>query len=317
MILFVILLAFVYAVVIGANDAANSFGNWVGARIGKVIIGMLLCGLFAIFGAVAEGHKVTKTIGSGIIPSSYLTAEMAAIGIIGAILWVAIVTYFGLPISATHSVVGGIAGLGLAMAAPVNWLVLKKIVICWLATPTASCLIAYLTFSFVLFIIKKLKIHKEFSKLSKYLITVSSCYVAYTWGANDVGNAVALISTAKVLPLKLSLFIGGVGICIGVVLFGSKVAITVGCNITRITPTMGVCSDIATAMVVHFFTQLKIPVSTTHALVGAIVGLGLVRGARIVNFKIIRDIVFAWVITPVVSGLISFCVYHIFRICKG
>lgn len=313
MILFSIgILAVIYAVAIGANDAANSFGDWVGvigARTRQVVKGMFLCGLCALLGAVVEGHKVSKTIGSGIVPSAYLTIEVAIIGLIGAILWVFLATYFGLPISTTHSVVGGIAGLGIAMASPISWQVLKKIVICWLATPIGAGLIAYTVFLSLVFILKKFRFERQFSKICKWLIVVSSCYTAYTWGANDVGNATALLSASKAVSMKTAVFLGGLGILLGAVLFGSKVAITVGCNITRLTPAMGVCTDVATALTVHFFTQLKIPVSTTHALVGAIIGLGLARRSQVVNFKIARDIAIAWVITPLVSGIISFLVY--------
>ncbi|MEW6556929.1 MAG: inorganic phosphate transporter [Elusimicrobiota bacterium] len=315
MILFCIGLAVVYAVAIGANDAANSFGDWVGvigARTRQVVRGMFLCGLCALLGAILEGHKVSKTIGSGIVPAAYLTIEVVLLGLIGAIFWVFLATYFGLPISTTHSVVGGIAGLGLAIASPINWQILKKIVICWIATPTGAGLIAYTVFLSLVFILKKFQFEKQFSKICKWLIVVTSCYTAYTWGANDVANATALLSASKVVSVKTAVFLGGCGILTGAVLFGSKVAITVGCSITRLTPAMGVCSDIATALTVHFFTQLKIPVSTTHALVGAIIGLGLVRKSQVVNFRIARDIVIAWVITPLVSGIISFFVYKMY-----
>lgn len=313
LIIIIIILSFAYGLAIGANDAANSFADWIGARVGKVMTGMLLCGGFALLGAMLEGGKVSKTIGSGIINPAHLTLTVAMLGLIGAILWVFIATYFGLPISTTHSVVGGIAGLGIAMTIPLNWIILKKIVICWFATPTGSCIFAFFIFSFLLFIIRKLKIQKGFAKISKILLTLTSCYVAYTWGTNDVANATALVSASKALPVNLAVLIGGAGMFLGAVLWGAKVASNVGFNITRITPIMGICADLSAAITIHFFTQFGIPVSTTHALVGAIVGVGLVRGSKMINLKIAKDIAIAWVITPVVSGLISFCLYYIVK----
>lgn len=309
----IIILSFGYGLAIGANDAANSFADWIGARVGRVMTGMFLCGGFALLGAIVEGGKVSKTIGKGIVSPEYLTVEVAMIGIIGAILWVFLATYFGMPISTTHSIVGGVAGLGMAMAVPVNWIILKKIVICWFATPTGACLIAIFIFTFLIFIIKKLKIQESFDKISKVLLTLTSCYVAYTWGTNDVANATALVSSSGALPIKMAVLIGGIGMFLGAVLFGAKVASNVGFNITRITPAMGICADLSAAITIHFFTQIKIPVSTTHALVGAIVGVGLVRGSKMVNLRIARDIAIAWVITPVVSGIVSFCLYHVVK----
>jgi len=306
----IIICSVIYAVSIGANDAANSFADWIGAKIGKPVYGMFLCGGFALLGAFLEGGKVSKTIGSGIIDSSHLTMTVAMIGIAGAILWMIVATYFGMPISTTHSVVGGVAGLGLAMGVSLKWIVLKKIVICWIFTPTAAFIIAFSAYSLLIKFLAELKIHSEFEKISKALLTLTSCWVAYTWGANDVGNSVALVIGSKALPAKTACVIGGAGIFIGAVLFGWKVSQTVGFSITRITPVMGICADISTALVIHFFTRLSIPVSTTHALVGAVFGIGLVQGRKFVNFKIGRDIATAWIVTPVVSGAISFCLYY-------
>ncbi|MBI5573444.1 MAG: inorganic phosphate transporter [Elusimicrobia bacterium] len=309
----IIICSIIYAVSIGANDAANSFGDWIGARIGKPIYGMFLCGGFALLGAFLEGGKVSKTIGSGIIDSSYLTLTVAIIGIAGAILWVILATYFGMPISTTHSIVGGIAGLGLAMGVSINWTVLKKIVVCWLFTPTASFIMAFLVYGFLIKFLTKLKVYDKFEKISGVLLTLTSCYVAYTWGANDVGNSVALVIGSGVLSVKTACVIGGLGIFVGAVLFGWKVSQTIGFEITRITPVMGICSDISTALIIHFFTQFKIPVSTTHALVGAVFGIGFAQNRKLVNLKIGRDIATAWIVTPIVSGVISFCLYYVVK----
>ena len=297
---------------IGANDAANSFGTWIGARIGKVKTAMILCGSCALAGALLEGWKVSKTLGEGIIPSGFLTVKAAAIGMIGMGLWMFLASYFGLPVSSSHSVVGSIAGVGLALKAPVNWGSMQKIVICWFTTPTGACLLGFLIFSFLWFTLTKFHWERGFSRASKILMTISSCYVAYSWGANDVGNSVALLSTSKILPIFLACIIGGLGMFLGAITFGSRVAENVGFNITRLTKVMAICANLATALTVHFFTYLKMPVSTSHAIVGAVIGVGLARGVMGINLKLIKDIIFAWVLTPVLTGVISFILISIF-----
>ncbi len=310
-----------YGVAIGTNDAANSFGDWIGARVGKPRFGLLLCGIFAFIGAVLEGGKVMKTIGGGIVPQKYLLPEIAMVGVISAIMWVFIASWFGMPVSTTHSVVGSVGGIGLSLILfqqmPIddfNFKVVFKIILSWLTTPTGSMAISFILSVIVLNVIKNFSLERPAQKIAKIFLTFSSSYVAYTWGANDVANSVALLSASGIVSSKTAVIIGGTSIAIGAIFFGYKVAETVGLKITRLTPVLGVCADISTALTIHFFTELRMPVSTTHALVGAIFGVGFARGVNIVNFKIMKDIVLAWVLTPVVSGFVTFLVFTIFKL---
>lgn len=319
-VLIAIVLSIIYGIAIGTNDAANSFGDWIGAKVGPVRLGLILCGLFAFLGAFLEGGKVIKTIGGGIVPKTYLTTEVAIIGIVAAIVWVFLASSLGMPISTTHSAVGGVGGIGLALiffkkmpASDFNIRVIKNIVICWLTTPTGAALVSFIIGYIVLSFVKTTKLHREATNFSKILLTLSSSYVAYTWGANDVANSVALLAGANIVSMKTACIIGGLSIAFGTIFFGHKVAETVGFKITNINPIMGVCADLSCAFTIHFFTQIKMPVSTTHALVGAIVGVGLARGINIVNFKILKDIIFTWILTPVICCLITFFIYTIFK----
>jgi PiT family inorganic phosphate transporter len=314
-----LILSVFYGIVIGQNDAANSFGAWIGSRVGKVRTGLILCGASALAGAFFEGGKVIKTIGGGIVPASYLTHEIAVIGIIASILWVFLASNWGLPISTTHSAVGGIGGIGAALilfgkmpASSMNLLVVRNIIICWLTTPIGSMILAFIIARIVLRLIVYFPSERKVNQVSKILLTISSSYVAYTWGANDVANSVALLVGSHIMTVHAACILGGVTIAIGAILLGHKVAETLGFGITDLTPLLSVCADISTAITIHFFTEFKIPVSTTHAIVGSIVGVGLARGVNIVNFKMIRDIVFAWGLTPILTFSITFIVYVVF-----
>lgn len=309
-----VILSLIYGFSIGANDAANSFGTWIGTRIGKIKTGMILCGSFALAGALLEGYKVSKTIGSGIIPQEYITIEIAIIGLVSSILWVMAASLLGLPISTTHSIVGAVAGLGFAILAPVKLDALRNIVICWVTTPTGSFIIAFLIFSLLNFILKITNFEEQFIKIGRIFLTLTSCYVAYTWGANDVANATALISASNILTPRMACFIGGAGMLLGTVILGYKVAITVGFNVTRLDTIMGICANLATAITIHIFTELHMPVSTSHAIVGAVFGVGLVKGKNLVNLKIVREIVFTWMVTPIFTGVLSIIIFHMVKI---
>lgn len=315
-----IVLSVIYGIAIGTNDAANSFGDWIGAKVGKVRVGLTLCGVFALLGAVLEGGKVVKTIGGGIVPKMYLTPEIAIVGVLAAMLWVFMASSLGFPISTTHSVVGGVGGIGLGLvlfgkmsSSEFNLKVVKNIIICWLSTPTGAALMGFVFAYIVLYVIRKGKIHRSATTFSKVLLTISSSYVAYTWGTNDVANSVALVAGSGIVSSKMACVIGGVSIAVGAIVFGKKVAETVGFKIANINPITGVCADLACAFTIHIFTNLKMPVSTTHALVGAIAGVSFARGINIVNFKMLRDIIFAWILTPVICCIITFLLFLFFH----
>ncbi len=315
-----IVLSVIYGLVIGQNDAANSFGDWIGARVADVRIGLLLCGTFAFLGAFLEGGKVIKTIGGGIVPQIYMTNEIAFVGMIAAILWVFLASRYGLPVSTTHAAVGGIGGIGLALIVfgnmpqeAFNMKILLNIFICWISTPTTAMLLAFCGGYVILRFIKKFRLEQKIALPAKIMLTISSSYVAYTWGANDVANAMALLFGSNVLPAKAACAIGGASIAIGAIFLGRRVAETVGFQILRLTPIIGVIADFSAAITIHAFTQLEMPVSTTHALVGAIFGVGLAKGANLVNFKTIREIVIAWVLTPVITFAITFSVYFVYE----
>ncbi len=140
------------------------------------------------------------------------------------------------------------------------------------------------------------------------LIILSGCYVAYSWGANDVANATGLIAGAGVLSPRMSVIFGGLAIALGIMTWGYKVIETIGGEITHLLPIMAFSAQLASAINVHIYTVFGIPVSTSHSIVGAIFGVGLVRGTRFLNLRIIREIIICWLATPFVSGIISFLV---------
>lgn len=321
MLLLVLLILLMGAAVgwsIGANDAANSLGTAVGSRVLTLKQAIVLIVIFGFLGAYLQGVYVTKTIGRGIIPldqlEKHVSMYVALVAIFAACAWVALATYWKMPISTSHSIVGAVAGAGLAIGAPVKWKMLLDIFICWIFTPIGAAVLGYIFFRLLQNLFYRFLPRKYIKPVVFFLVIASGCYVAYTWGANDVANATGVISGVGVLSPKMSIIFGGVAIVIGIMTWGYKVIETVGSEITRLLPIMALSAQLASAMNVHVYTLFGIPVSTSHSIVGAICGVGLVRGIRVLNFRIMKDMILCWLATPFISGVISYVSLQVIRI---
>ncbi|MFH0739283.1 MAG: anion permease [Candidatus Omnitrophota bacterium] len=295
---------------IGANDAANSLGPAVGSKVLNLRQAIILIVIFGFLGATLQGSHVVKTIGKGIVPINSLPKDvalyLALIATFAACAWVVLATYWKMPISTSHSIVGAVAGAGLAIGAPVKWRVLLDIFLCWIFTPIGAAILGYIFYRVFKNIFYRI-IPRRYLKVSfTVLIILSGCYVAYSWGANDVANATGVIAGAGVLDARTSIIFGGLAIVLGIMTWGYKVIETIGSEITSLLPIMAFSAQLASAINVHIYTVFGIPVSTSHSIVGAIFGVGLVRGVRVVNVRVMREIIICWLATPFVTGVISF-----------
>ncbi len=297
---------------IGANDAANSLGPAVGSRVLTLKRAIILIAVFGFLGAFLQGSYVTKTIGKGIVPMHELDKNIAIyvalVACFAACAWVVLATYWKMPISTSHSIVGAVAGAGLAIGAPVKWKVLGDIFLCWIFTPVGAAILGFVFYAIFKNIFYRVISRRYIKIIMSILVISSGCYVAYSWGANDVANATGVIVGANIISPKISVIIGGAAIVLGIVTWGYKVIETIGSEITNLLPIMAFSAQLASAINVHVYTVFGIPVSTSHSIVGAIFGVGLVRGVRMLNVRIMREIAICWLATPFVSGLISFLV---------
>jgi len=298
---------------IGANDAANSLGTAVGCKALTLRQAIILIVVFGFLGAFLQGGYVTKTIGKGIVPIDQLSKDLglylALVAMFSACAWVVLATYWRMPISTSHSIVGAVAGAGLSIGAPVRWKALLDIFICWIFTPVGAAVLGYIIYRLLKNSFYRVIPRKYLKFVITVLIIISGCYVAYTWGANDVANTTGVIAGVGVLTPKMSVMFGGLAIILGIMTWGYKVIETVGSEITQLLPIMALSAQLASAINVHIYTIFGIPVSTSHSIVGAICGVGLVRGTRVLNFRIMKDIVLCWLATPFISGVISFITF--------
>jgi PiT family inorganic phosphate transporter len=310
---FTVLMAIGMGWSIGANDAANSMGTAVGARVLTLKQAIVLIAIFGFLGAALQGQHVSKTIGKGIVDltnpalrDSGQATQIALVATLASCLWVVLATYWKMPISTSHSIVGAVAGAGLAVHAEVHWRVLHGIFACWVLTPAGAALIGYIFYLLLRWLYPRLVPERYSRKTLTLLIILSGCYVAYSWGANDVANATGIVQGAGILPGYMAVILGGAAIVLGVLTWGYKVIETIGSGIAHLLPLMAFSAQLASAINVHVYTVMGIPVSTSHSIVGAIFGVGLVQGVQVVNMLIMREIVVCWLATPFISGVLSF-----------
>lgn len=298
---------------IGANDAANSLGTAVGSRVLNLGQAIILISVFGFLGAYLQGSYVTKTIGRGIVPIDQLGKDLrlylVLVATFAACCWVVLATNWKMPISTSHSIVGAVAGAGIAINAPLKWKVLVDIFVCWIFTPVGAAILGYIFYRVLKNLFYRFLPRRYLRPSIAIGIVLSGCYVAYSWGANDVANATGLIAAVGILTPRISVVFGGLAIVLGIMTWGYKVIETVGSEITHLLPIMALSVQLASALNVHLYTIFGIPVSTSHSIVGAIFGVGLVRGSRVLNFRIMKDMIICWLATPFVSGVISFIIF--------
>ncbi len=397
LIIFAIIVGFAMAYAIGANDVANGMATAVGAKAIAPRQAAIIAGFAEFLGAIMFGAIVTSTISKGIVDISKIAnpthiAYGALSALIAASVWVLLATFYGMPVSTTHSIIGGMIGFGIAEAgvSVIKWGKLAQIVTSWFLSPFIGGLISYIVFKIIvvsilhrknpdkkvkivapiligftfyiisfLFALKTLKypINKSIRVgivfgmialiVSIFLVrryvrknsertydvvegifrrvqVLTSTYVCFSHGANDVANAigpVALIYTfykfgsfdnLQDVP-KIILFLGGLGISVGVLTYGYKVMNTVGYQITELNNTRGFSIDFGTATTVLLASVFGLPISTTHTVVGAVTGVGLARGVEVVNFSVLKSILYSWLVTVPFSAVVAGGIHYLLK----
>lgn len=317
---------------IGANDTANSIGTSVGSGVLGMRGALVRICIFDFLGAVLFGGYVTKTIGKGIvsldkIPSSDLVVIGALSSLLGAGIWLTLATWRGLPVSTTHSIVGAVLGFGLVAAGwqGIKWSVMKKIVASWFTSPIAGAVVAFLIYTLLIkrFVLKRAKNVKKTERVFGYLQVATAMYVGFAFGSNDVANAVGPIymiltysGAEAVNPVGL-LALGAFGIILGAVTWGYKVIETIGKKVTEITPTRGFAAEFSAASVILIASAVGMPISTTHTIVGAVIGVGFARGIKALNIGIIYRILISWFVTVPLTAIFSVAIFLLVRAWLG
>jgi len=308
-----IVIALIFDFVNGFNDSANSVATVIGTRVLRPLQAVALSAAANFAGPFIFGVAVATTIAKGIVSPDEITVYMIIGGLAGAIAWSSLCTYFGLPISNSHSLIGGIMGAGIA------GLGFEQLVFGGLTKVFAGIIIApiggmifgiALAGAIIVFLAKRKPaiVNRTFGRLQ----IISSAWFALTHGANDgqktMGIIVLILFSADLIseihmPLWV-IFAAASAMGLGTFFGGYKVIKTLGVRVTRLRPYQGFAAETGGGMMLAVFAILGIPASTTHAITGTIMGAGAARRKRAVRWKVSRQIIFSWVITiPGAAGL--------------
>jgi len=319
-----IIVALIFDFVNGFNDSANSVATVIGTRVLKPIHAVALSAAANFVGPFVFGVAVATTIAKGIVSPDDITVYMIIGGLAGAIAWSSLCTYFGLPISNSHSLIGGIMGAGI-IGLGFEQLVyggLTKVFTGIIIAPIGGIIFGMALVGIIIAIFAKRRpavVNRTFGRLS----IVSSAWLALTHGANDgqktMGIIVLILFSADLIseihmPLWV-IFAAASAMGLGTFFGGYKVIKTLGLKITRLKPYQGFAAQTGGGVMLAIFALLGIPASTTHAITGSVMGAGAARRIRAVRWKVSRQIIFSWVITiPGAAGLaIAFTyIIHLF-----
>lgn len=315
---------------LGANDAANVFGTAVAAKVIKFKAAAIIMSIFVIIGAVVSGSGASHTLGKlGAISSM----EGAFIVALSAGITVFIMTKYGLPVSTSQAIVGAIVGWNLYSSSPTSMNTLSKIVLTWVLCPVLAAVFSILFYKIFKKKTRTLKmnIFRRHSYIRIGLMLVGA-FGAYSLGANNIANVMGVFTNSIDLePLNLYFFtinktqilflIGGIAISTGIFTYSKNVMNTVGNSIYRLSPATALIVVLSSSFVLFLFASVSlqnllislhlppiplVPVSSSQAVVGSVIGIGLAKGDRNINFSKLRRISFGWLLTPTISLILSY-----------
>ena len=315
---------------LGANDAANVFGTAVGTKMLTWRSAALICSIFVVLGAFISGAGTTSTLGKlgaiSALPGAFMTALSAAFSVLA-------MTRAGLPVSTSQAIVGAIIGWNLFSYNPTDSVVLTKIIVTWIICPLLSGIIAIILIKLFKLFAKLISIHLVFADAyTRVALIISGALGAYSLGANNIANVVGVFIPAQPLPplivgsltftsFQQLLLLGGLAIALGVCTYSRKVMLTVGGQLGNLSTTAGLIAVISHSIVLFIFasrgleawlynlglpTIPLVPVSSSQALVGAVVGISLLQGLSGVRWAVLGQIVLGWIFTPMLACLTCF-----------
>lgn len=295
---------------LGANDASNAFGSAVSSRMVKFWTAAILASIFVVLGALLEGQAGIETL-QGL---TQLTLKKAVVSSIAAAVTVTIMTLLGLPVSTSQAAVGAILGIGF-LNRQLNIAGLGKVVACWFGTPIGGMLIAIVAYKILAALYNSSRIDLFKSDiLLRISLIIAGSYAAYALGANNVANVTAVFVGAGKLSVLGAVLVGGLSIAFGILTFSRGVMETVGRKLVRLDPFSALIVVLAEAITVHLYTYAGVPVSTSQAVIGAVLGIGLVKGISTVSRRTLMNILIGWFLTPAIACFIAVSLYFIIHL---
>ena len=334
LVIFIIFIAFVFDYTNGFHDAANSIATVVSTRVLSPGMAVTWAAFFNFVAFAILGTRVAKTIGGDLVRIELVAEDMRLYmllaGLMGAIIWNLITWYVGLPTSSSHALIGGYGGAAIAaygsflgILKPEGW---TKTIIFIVASPLIGMTLGFITMVAVHWIFRRSTAHSV-DRIFRKGQLVSAALYSLGHGGNDAQKTMGIITAVLVaggllgagpggklpeIPLWVVLSAHG-AIALGTLSGGWRIVHTMGSKITKLKPIGGFCAETSGAMALFGATLAGIPVSTTHTITGAIVGVGSTRRLSAVKWGVARRIVWAWVLTIPMGGIIAAISFFIIR----
>lgn len=310
----------------GFHDAANSIAAIVSTRVLKPHWAVLWAAFFNFVAFLFFGVHVATTMGIGLVEPNVINSSIILSALLGAIFWNVFTWYYGLPSSSSHALIGGLLGASIAHAGigPLNWYGISKVLIAIVLSPLLGMIMGMI----LMLITARLFFYTPPQRVEgwfRHLQFVSSAFISLGHGSNDAQKTMGIIAIAlysagflgtdfyvPAWVVILCNFVIAMGTCFG----GWRIVKTMGMRITKLKPVSGFCSDTASACTLALATHLGVPVSTTHTVTGAIIGVGSLNGFSAVRWGVAKNIVWAWVLTIPASGCVAAIIWGITVILK-
>jgi len=315
----VIVAALAFDFINGFHDTANAIATCISTRALSIRNAILMAAGLNFVGAFVSTHVAT-TIGKGIIDPGHVSQIIVLAALAGAIFWDLVTWHYGIPASSSHAIIGGLIGAVVAAQGfhPLHWSGISKILIAIVISPIAGTLFAFLIMLAIYWIFRKhhpSPLNRAFRKLQIF----SAAFMAFSHGSNDAQKSMGVIALALAsygampvfhIPLWV-IFACATAMALGTAMGGWRIIKTVGSDFVELQPVHGFCAETSASAVILTATAMGVPISTTHVITSAILGVGLSQGRRKVNWKVGIRIVWAWVLTIPASAAAGYFAFRV------
>jgi PiT family inorganic phosphate transporter len=282
------------------------FGPPVVSGIIKYRVATILASIFIFLGAWLGGTTGVGTV-SAITHLSVLSAVSVSLSAAAVTL---VMTSFSIPTSITQGVIGAVMGIGLVESS-VNWYLIIKLVVFWILTPFGAILLSYFLFKFIAIFYEKMRSVRGRGTFVRILSLAAGIYSAYSLGANNLAIVSGQFTSRGMLNISQALLFGGLAMALGTFTASKKVIYAVGKDITKLDALGSAVALVAESTALLGYSLIGIPTSSAQAVVGAVIGVGLVKGTKMINRKTLIKVILGWIITPFATGVIAVIIYLI------
>ena len=326
LVILVIVVALTFDYINGFHDAANAIATVVATRVLSPGKAVAWAAWWNFASAFTFGTGVASTVGSGLVDLNKIDQLTFLAALVGAIVWDLITWYYGLPSSSSHALIGGLAGAAIAKAgfAAIVWgqKWILTLVFIFLA-PMLGLGLAWLLMILIYWLFHNSSPSKM-DRWFRWLQLFSSGIFSYSHGTNDAQKTMGIITGAmftagwiKTFEVPVWVILSAhAAIALGTMRGGWRIIHTMGGRLTRLKPRSGFCAETAAAISILFSTELKMPVSTTHTITGAIAGVGSIQRFKAVRWGVATNIIWAWVLTIPAAALVGWLTMHVIELAR-